>query len=210
MTGKTLFDSAEFEANYHFGEALGALWSEDHTEFRLWAPTASGVVLYLYPAGDGCAAERSIALSPGERGVWTAVVSGDLHGTYYDYDVTVDGQTARTADCWAKACGVNGDRSMVVDLARTDPEGWPEDRPPERQAEDIIYELSFRDISDSGDGGFAPQDRGKYTAMIRTGTTLNGDGIHPTGLSYIQSLGVNRSEERRVGKECRSRWSPYH
>ena len=24
------------------------------------------------------------------------------------------------------------------------------------------------------------------------------------------SLGVGRSEERRVGKECRSRWSPYH
>ena len=22
--------------------------------------------------------------------------------------------------------------------------------------------------------------------------------------------GVSRSEERRVGKECRSRWSPYH
>ena len=21
---------------------------------------------------------------------------------------------------------------------------------------------------------------------------------------------LNRSEERRVGKECRSRWSPYH
>ena len=27
-----------------------------------------------------------------------------------------------------------------------------------------------------------------------------------TGLDYAQ----NRSEERRVGKECRSRWSPYH
>ena len=23
-------------------------------------------------------------------------------------------------------------------------------------------------------------------------------------------FGVERSEERRVGKECRSRWSPYH
>ena len=22
--------------------------------------------------------------------------------------------------------------------------------------------------------------------------------------------GIQRSEERRVGKECRSRWSPYH
>ena len=26
----------------------------------------------------------------------------------------------------------------------------------------------------------------------------------------IEQLESNRSEERRVGKECRSRWSPYH
>src|SRR2546426_11731909 len=26
----------------------------------------------------------------------------------------------------------------------------------------------------------------------------------------LQPLGRERSEERRVGKECRSRWSPYH
>ena len=25
-----------------------------------------------------------------------------------------------------------------------------------------------------------------------------------------EKLGIPRSEERRVGKECRSRWSPYH
>ena len=28
--------------------------------------------------------------------------------------------------------------------------------------------------------------------------------------STIISHGMPRSEERRVGKECRSRWSPYH
>ena len=28
--------------------------------------------------------------------------------------------------------------------------------------------------------------------------------------SELQSLPNHRSEERRVGKECRSRWSPYH
>src|SRR2546430_6228640 len=28
--------------------------------------------------------------------------------------------------------------------------------------------------------------------------------------SRLRRLGVERSEERRVGKECRSRWSPYH
>ena len=30
----------------------------------------------------------------------------------------------------------------------------------------------------------------------------------PDSLRYYQQIG--RSEERRVGKECRSRWSPYH
>ena len=28
--------------------------------------------------------------------------------------------------------------------------------------------------------------------------------------NLILDLGCMRSEERRVGKECRSRWSPYH
>src|SRR2546427_2579250 len=41
---------------------------------------------------------------------------------------------------------------------------------------------------------------------------LLGDALGPA--SDIFSLGVvfyeMRSEERRVGKECRSRWSPYH
>jgi len=28
--------------------------------------------------------------------------------------------------------------------------------------------------------------------------------------AFVLSQGIKRSEERRVGKECRSRWSPYH
>src|SRR5258706_4345865 len=35
----------------------------------------------------------------------------------------------------------------------------------------------------------------------------------PTGYGVVrlqQEFGKERSEERRVGKECRSRWSPYH
>ena len=30
------------------------------------------------------------------------------------------------------------------------------------------------------------------------------------GVAHDAVVYVNRSEERRVGKECRSRWSPYH
>ena len=33
----------------------------------------------------------------------------------------------------------------------------------------------------------------------------------PDEMEYsLATLMMNRSEERRVGKECRSRWSPYH
>src|SRR2546430_10698484 len=33
----------------------------------------------------------------------------------------------------------------------------------------------------------------------------------PSGIDYLFAIRVRgRSEERRVGKECRSRWSPYH
>src|SRR5256885_13924173 len=33
---------------------------------------------------------------------------------------------------------------------------------------------------------------------------------HKIALAVIEAVAAGRSEERRVGKECRSRWSPYH
>src|SRR3712207_9409732 len=33
---------------------------------------------------------------------------------------------------------------------------------------------------------------------------------NPSTREYVQKSVERRSEERRVGKECRSRWSPYH
>ena len=41
-----------------------------------------------------------------------------------------------------------------------------------------------------------------YTAERRTRSPLWRRCLH--------AAGIIRSEERRVGKECRSRWSPYH
>src|ERR1051326_7007389 len=49
-------------------------------------------------------------------------------------------------------------------------------------------------------GNYYPQQRDGRIAGIEEGTTES--------VWVSQQLG--RSEERRVGKECRSRWSPYH
>ena len=40
----------------------------------------------------------------------------------------------------------------------------------------------------------------------------NKDALIENALHFrkTEELGYERSEERRVGKECRSRWSPYH
>src|SRR3712207_8996595 len=45
-------------------------------------------------------------------------------------------------------------------------------------------------------------ERGARVGMCRR--------LAPWGILDQHSLDALRSEERRVGKECRSRWSPYH
>ena len=56
----------------------------------------------------------------------------------------------------------------------------------------------------------------KNITLKNCAITLLGSFILAFGLYNVHSIsgvtegGVLRSEERRVGKECRSRWSPYH
>src|SRR5256884_5034818 len=49
-------------------------------------------------------------------------------------------------------------------------------------------------------------------AEVQMVTRRGSNDWHGAGYWYHQNdeLNSNRSEERRVGKECRSRWSPYH
>src|ERR1035437_10759761 len=55
--------------------------------------------------------------------------------------------------------------------------------------------------SGAADGGV-----GSFTGGATNGrTTFGGD----TATTFGSGISL-RSEERRVGKECRSRWSPYH
>ena len=50
-----------------------------------------------------------------------------------------------------------------------------------------------------------------YYAFIKN-PRINSKGFNTSAiLGFVNTLEeVLRSEERRVGKECRSRWSPYH
>ena len=60
-----------------------------------------------------------------------------------------------------------------------------------------------------GTGGTAAP----FIAGVLLAGTIGGFAIENIGGSYSNGFFggcFTRSEERRVGKECRSRWSPYH
>ena len=66
---------------------------------------------------------------------------------------------------------------------------------------DVVLEAQGRMAYRSGDWIMMPPYKGSERNL--TGNELGNLGEY--GL-----FNVKRSEERRVGKECRSRWSPYH
>ena len=190
MKDSSWFASKQFEQEYHYDKTLGAFCGPEGSWIRLWAPTAEVVFLHFYPTGKGSKAQETVPMEKGEKGVWLYRTVRNLDGVYYDFDVTVESKTCRTADPYARACGINGARSMVVDLKRTDPDRWSEDAAPAQRPEQVIYELHIKDFSWDKAGGFDDADRGKFSALCRTGTTLRGDGKRPTGLDYLKNLGV--------------------
>jgi len=46
--------------------------------------------------------------------------------------------------------------------------------------------------------------------LVYDGQRVNDPAMADQVLSELSGIPTERSEERRVGKECRSRWSPYH
>ena len=188
---KTLFENVPFHRENYYTGPLGPDYTPGGTCLRLWAPTAEAVTVTLYHKGDGGAVLDTKPLVRGAHGVWSVWLPGEQHGRYYTFAVTVDGITRETGDPYARAAGVNGVRSMIVDLARTAPSGWERDvRPNIPPAQRAVWEVSVRDFSQDAASGVRPAWRGKYMAFTQQGTTLHSDGIHPTCLNYLKRLGV--------------------
>lgn len=182
------FTSQEFAARYHYtGNDLGATYFPDKSRFRVWAPTAEKVMLVIYPTGNDSGGEQHPMLKS-EKGTWTAELMGDLHGVYYNYLVTTYEGSAEVVDPYAKACGVNGKRGMVVDLNRTNPQGWDllKTAPLDHFTDAVIYELHIRDFTIDESSGV--KHRGKYLGLAEVGTSS--PQKLATGLSHLKELGV--------------------
>lgn len=199
---KTVTDYQTYAANLdksaYSGNDLGASYSKKATTFKVWSPNAASVRVNIFEHGSdnegdaGSIMSRAMSLDK-TTGVWSVTINGDLLNKYYTYSVTHGKTTKETADVYAKACGVNGQRSMVVDLSTTNPDGWENDKHVlvQNQTDASVWEISVADFSSSESSGVSEANRGKYLAFTEEGTTVNGvQGASSTCVDYLKKLGV--------------------
>lgn len=183
-----IFDDTFEQKFYYDGEDLGATYLSEHTVFRLWAPTADKVEIRFFKAGDGKNLLTSQSMKRDKCGTWVYDAGGDLEGIYYTYVVTLGETQKETVDPYAKAVGVNGKRAMVVDLERTNPEGFKLDRGPvlTKNTDAMICEISVADTT--ADASSNVKYPGKFLGLTEEGT-VNGEGMS-TGLDHLKELGI--------------------
>ena len=178
------------------GNDLGAVWCSSATAFRLWAPTACSAALHRFATGTDAEPEAAdlgtLAMQRSEGGTWYLELAGDLAGQYYQYELQFpDGTSTVTADPYAHAAGAGGTRSMVLNQAAAVPDGWQKDERPAIPAHArSVWEVHVADFTADPASGVPQAYRGKFMGFTVDGTTLNGDGVHPTGLNYLKRLGV--------------------
>ena len=170
------------------GNDLGAVYSPKMTRFKVWAPEAESVKLNLYKQGEGDNLIEQHVMKKSVNGTYVFEKQGDCNGIYYTYTVVNHGEEQEAVDPYTKAAGVNGQRGMVINLAKTNPQGFELDgyRNPEHITDAIIYEGSVRDFTmDESSGVF---HNGKFLGLTEANTT-NHFG-EATALDYISDLGI--------------------
>ncbi len=190
-----------YASNAYNETNLGSTYSAASTTWKTWSPEATAVQVKLYKTGSdnesGAGVIGTYSLTKNSTtGVWSTTLTGDYKNVYYTYLVTANGSTKETQDVYSKATGVNGNRSMVVDLDSTDPEGWDSDSHVlfDYAQEAVVWEVHIRDFSASSTSGVSTENQGKYLAFTEGGTTLNSDtsaDAVSTGIDYLVEQGIN-------------------
>ena len=193
------YSTKEFEEKYTYdGDDLGATYTKEKTTLKVWAPLAQSVTVRLFKNGDPAKQEnpdKEVAMVAPDKetgkGVWSVELEGDMNGTYYTYWVDNISEQKECVDPYSRTTGVNGRRTMIIDLASTNPDGWANDKDPHYDdaiTDAVIWELHVRDLSIDPSSGVKEEWRGKYLGLTQAGTT-NTHG-QATGLDYIKNLGI--------------------
>lgn len=187
-----LFEKNNFDIDYnnfyYEGDDLGVYVDHEKTSFKIWAPAACNVEVFIFADEASKSEEKRIQLARGEKGVWAELVSENLEGKYYLFEIDYKDYSFQIVDPYAKAVGTNSQLGYIIDLARTDPPGWEDDRRVKLKSptDAIIYEVHVRDFSVSDESGI--EMKGKYLGFTEEGSVNRSD--FSTGIDHLKELGI--------------------
>ncbi|WP_429349972.1 type I pullulanase [Paenibacillus sp. 4624] len=180
------------------GNDLGLTYTSVASTFKVWAPTAQLVHILIFEnegeyndLGEVTYHEdgQAFEMTRDPDGIWELNLSGDWAGHFYMYRIVHHDQRVEiAADPYARAVTANGQRTAIIDLNLTHPEGWDQDVKPAfvHPVDAIIYELHVRDFS--SDPQVELPYKGKYMAFTATG--LTDEAGNRIGVDHLVELGI--------------------
>ncbi len=168
-------------------EKLGYSYGENKTVFKIWSPVAKEVKLLLYENYNSEEPDVVVDMEEREDGIWIAEVEGDLDGWFYNYELDRCGKVVRTVDIYSKSVSINGKKSAVIDLKKSDPEDWDRDIIPslDNPTDSIIYEIHIADIT-AFDDEIPENLREKYLGLVAGGKATK--HLADLGITHVQIM----------------------
>lgn len=161
---------------------LGITYTTSSTKFSVWAPIRNKIKLLIYENYNHLR-RKEYPMYKDARGIFSTEISGDLDGKYYTYLIN---DMYEVTDPYSIASSINSEKSAIINLGSTDPEGFREHASPENKyKEAIIYEVHIKDYSVCISSGTL--NRGKYLGFIDNKSNI--DGFY-TGIEHLKELGI--------------------
>ncbi len=173
-----------FDQTYYYdGDDLGATYTPIQTTFKVWAPVATKVKIEYIQDNRS----TTVRMDRGDKGVWSAIVPGDLDGAAYTYLVKNNDTWSQATDPYGISSTPNNKKSVVLNPKKIYKNKSKDKLAPlAANVDAIIYEISVRDFTSGVSSGVV--NRGKYLGMAEEGReTKMGN---PTGLDYVKQLGI--------------------
>lgn len=178
MTEENLYD-----AYVDLDTKLGLDYSKEKSTFKVYAPSLKSLSLRIFKSARDIVG-KTYEMDKDPSGIHSITLYGDYDGSFYSYIID---SSMEVSDPYSIASTINSKKSAIVDLEKTNPQGFLDHKKSTARAEDaIIYELHIKDFTINKNSGV--ENRGKYLGLGEKGTSYKGE---KTGLDHLVDLGIS-------------------
>lgn len=161
---------------------MGLTYSKESSTFRVFSPPNKNLKLRIYEKAEEIVG-KDYPMEKNRNGIFEITIFKDLKGKFYTY---ITDTNSEVTDPYSVSASVNSNKSAIIDLNETNPEGWENHyRPKIKNSEAIIYEMHIKDFTFSKTSNV--KNRGKFLGVVESGTKF---GDCSTGIDHLVELGV--------------------